>query len=236
MEIMRLHRFYVSTPISGTKIDISDRELVHQWKSVFRYNVGSQVVIFDGHGSDYLAIITSLRNLGATVEVIREMKNIPKPTKNIWLCVGLIKKDNFELVVQKVTELGVSHIVPVICERSEKKNLNMERLQKISVEASEQSGRPNVPKIHDIVEFTDLLDSDILPNRAVTLDLEGESIKNILAEEKLVDLVVFIGPEGGWSPKELEQFKKHNIPRISLGSQVLRAETASIAVSSLLLL
>ena len=66
---MRLHRFYVNTPISGKVFDISDRDLVHQWKSVFRYNVGSQVILFDGIGVDYLVMITSLRNLGATVEI-----------------------------------------------------------------------------------------------------------------------------------------------------------------------
>ncbi len=233
---MRLHRFYVGTPISEKKFDISDRELVHQWRSVFRYNVGSQVILFDGSGRDHLAMITSLRSLGATVEIIEEMGDIPKPKKNIWLCLGLIKKDNFELVVQKATELGISHIVPVVCERSEKKNLNMERMQKIVVEASEQSGRGDVPKINDIINFQELLDAEILPNRAIALDLEGESMSTILADENLKDLAIFIGPEGGWSPKELEQFATHNIPAVSLGSQVLRAETAAIAAASLLLL
>ena len=116
---MRLHRFYVKTPISESRFDVSDRDLIHQWRTVFRYNVGSQVILFDGNGIDYLCIITSLRNLGATVEVVEKMQNISKPKINLWLCVGLIKKDNFELVVEKATELGVTHIVPVLCERSE---------------------------------------------------------------------------------------------------------------------
>lgn len=233
---MRLHRFYVSTPITEKRFDIADRELVHQWRNVFRYNVGSQVILFDGTGSDHVALITSLRNLGATVEIVETMSDIPKLSKNIWLCMGLIKKDNFELVVQKATELGVSHIVPVFCERSEKKNLNMERLQKIAVEASEQSGRADIPKIHDIINFSELLDADILPNTAIALELLGESLETYNKDKKLKELAVFVGSEGGFSPKELEAFAGHNIPSISLGSQVLRAETAAIAVASLLLL
>ena len=233
---MRIHRFYTETPINAKKFDISDRELIHQWKTVFRYNVGSQVILFDGSGVDYLCMITSLRNLGATVEVVEE-KNIDSEKKiNLWLCVGLIKKDNFELIVQKATEIGVSHIVPVLCNRSEKKNLNMERLNKIVVESSEQSGRGDIPKIHDIVSLSELLDSDILPNNAFAMDFDGKSLDKYLDNKKVTDLAVFIGPEGGFSEQEIENFKSHKIDTVSLGSQVLRAETASIAIASLLLL
>ncbi len=113
---MRLHRFYLKTPISQDRFDVSDRDLIHQWRTVFRYNVGSQVILFDGEGIDHLCMITSLRNLGATVEVVEKKKNIVKAKINLWLCVGLIKKDNFELVVEKATELGAAHIVPVLCD------------------------------------------------------------------------------------------------------------------------
>ncbi len=93
---MRLHRFYTPTSISDEKFDISDRELVSQWRSVFRYNVGSQVILFDGSGTDFLCMITSLRNLGATVEVVQKKQNKNMPKINLWLCIGIIKKDNFE--------------------------------------------------------------------------------------------------------------------------------------------
>lgn len=233
---MRLHRFYIKTPISKDTFDIADKELVHQWKSVFRYNVGSQVILFDGSGVDYLCIISSLRNLGATVGVIKEISKTDLSKKiNLWLCVGLVKKDNFELVVQKATELGVSHIVPVLCERSEKKNINMERLQKIAVEASEQSGRGDIPFINEVIELSKLLDADLLPNSAVFLDISGKPIKENIKDSSQ-EIAVFIGPEGGWGEEEIKNFEKHNILSVSLGNQTLRAETASIAVASLLLL
>ncbi len=232
---MRLHRFYTQTSIEATKFDITDRELVHQWKSVFRYNVGSQVILFDGSGTDYLCIITSLRNLGATVEIVEKNSDLAKPKIGLWLCVGIIKKDNFELVTQKITELGVAHIVPVLCERSEKKNINMERLQKIVIEASEQSGRGDIPVIHEIIDLPDLLKSGILPKEKKVLNLEGVHIDDAVSHSPK-ELAVFVGTEGGWSDNEMKLFVEHDIPAISLGAQVLRAETASIAIASLLLL
>lgn len=233
---MRIHRFYLTTQISGNKFDITDRDLIHQWKSVFRYNVGSQIILFDGNGTDYLCLVTSLRNLGATVEVIEKLPGGDIKKREVWLCLGLIKKDNFELAVEKATELGVSRIVPVLCERSEKKNLNIERLKKIAVEASEQSGRRDVPLIHSIVSLRDLLSGDVLPSSALALDLDGQYIKDLIGDDKPKTVAIFIGPEGGWSEKEIEMFKEANIPTISLGSQVLRAETAVFASLSILLL
>ncbi len=232
---MRLHRFYVEKLISSDKIDIPDRELANQWKNVFRYNVGSQVILFDGSGNDYLCLISSLRAQGASVAVVQKISANNKAKMNLYLCLGLIKKDNFEFAVQKVTEIGVTHIIPILCERSEKKNLNFERLKKVSIEAAEQSGRGDIPFVHDIISLPKLLSSDLLPNRAIYLNSTGEPREKILKGE-IKDLAVFVGPEGGWSESEISIFSKHNIPAVSLGHQILRSETAATAISSLLLL
>lgn len=233
---MRIHRFYVNKNFSDETFDINDKDLIHQWRSVFRYNVASQVIVFNGDGYDYLCMITSLRNLGATLEVVKKIKNREKKKMAVSLCVGVIKKDNFELVVQKATELGVSQIIPVICERSEKKNLNMERLQKIAIESSEQSGRGDIPVIHEVVELSTLLNSDNLTKNKILLNLEGEYIGDYLARNESKEITIFIGVEGGWSEREIKEFAERNIMSVCLGSQVLRAETAAIAVTSLLLL
>ncbi len=238
---MRLQRFYLTTPVSGATFDVTDRDLVHQWRSVFRYNVGSQVILFDGSGTDYVCVISSLRNLGATVSVIKKTQTADVTTrKNIWLCMALIKKDNFELVVQKATELGVSHIVPILCEHSEKKNVRRDRLQKIIVEASEQSGRGDIPEICDATTIALILQAGQLPQEKIVFHPAGKeaglSFEQWRASTTAMSVAVFIGPEGGFSDKEIAQFKTFNIPVLSLGTQILRAETAGIAVASLLLL
>jgi len=234
---MRLHRFYITTPIEEKKFDITDRDLVHQWKSVFRYNVGSQVILFDGRGTDYLCMITSLRNLGATLEIYKEKKTDDVPRNNVYLCMALVKKDNFELITQKVTELGVTNIIPVLCEHSEKRKLNMQRLNKILVESSEQSGRGDIPVIHEIMKIEEVFQRGILPQEKIVLHPEGDPLRNYLSGlHEVHSFAVFVGPEGGFSPKEVALLKSYNVPAVSLGSQILRAETAAIAISSLLIL
>ena len=234
---MRIHRFFIQTPITENTFDISDKDLVHQWKNVFRYNVGSQVVLFDGAGADFLCMISSIRNLGATVQVLQK-----KPTadisqrKNIWLCVALLKKDNFDLVVQKATELGVSNIVPVLCEHSEKRKLNMDRMQKIAVEATEQSGRGDVSAIHPPQTLAEIFQTGILPQEKVIFDPNGVPFAQYRATTNQVSFALFVGPEGGFSENEIAFLKTYNTPVVSLGTQILRAETAAIAVSALFLL
>ncbi len=232
--VMRLHRFYITTPVTEKTFDIADRDLVHQWRSVFRYNVGSQVIVFDGSGTDYLCMISSLRALGATLAVIKENKTNTEKKRDVTLCVGLIKKDNFEMVVQKAVELGVSRIIPVICERSEKRKINTERLQKIIVEATEQSGRGDILSLGETMTISEVLASDLLSTNTTALHPEGVAWKEY-AEHVSGEVATFLGPEGGFSDKEIDLFKAHNVHIVSLGHNILRAETASIAVASLLL-
>jgi 16S rRNA (uracil1498-N3)-methyltransferase len=182
-------------------------------------------------------MISSLRNLGATVEVLQK-----KPTpdisqrKNIWLCVALLKKDNFDLVVQKATELGVSNILPVLCEHSEKRKLNAERMQKIAMEATEQSGRGDLPVIHSPQTLTEIFQSGILPQEKVVFDARGVPFAQYHAGTNQVSFALFVGPEGGFSENEITFLRGYNVPAVSLGTQILRAETAAIAVSALFLL
>ncbi len=228
---MRLHRFFVSDPLEGKdSIVIRNRELHHQLKDVFRFQVGARVILLDNSGYEFEATITSfeLNNLQFDIASSQKSKNIPQ--KEITLFASLIKKDNFEWIVEKGTEIGVSHFVPVLSERSEKKALNMERANKIIQEASEQSGRGILPKLFDPVSFEQALTVDV-PLFAFHLD--GRKLtEHDLALEKLG---ILIGPEGGWSEREVALMKEKKIPILSLGDRVLRAETAAIVIPALFL-
>ena len=126
----------------------------------------------------------------------------------------------------------MSDIVPVIAERSEKKNLNIERLEKIVIEASEQSGRGNIPSIGSVTSLHDSV-IEILKRKQPAIVFDPSGIKFSQKDfEGFSDVSVFIGPEGGWSTAELEFFKQSNIPILSLGPQILRTETAVIAALS----
>ena len=119
---MRLHRFYVLQPL-GEEVVIDDVSLINQWTKVFRYQEGNFVVLFNGDGYDYHYSLTSVTKKTC---VLTRTKQTPSyiPKQKITLCLPVIKKDNFELAVQKATELGVTKIIPILSEHSEKKNLS----------------------------------------------------------------------------------------------------------------
>lgn len=231
---MRLHRFYITEKVEGKSATILDRDLIHQWRKVFRYNVGSQVIVFDGSGVECRAVIAKMSPSEAELSIV-ETKEIVPPAKNLWLCLSLIKKDNFELVVQKAVELGVSHIVPILGERSEKKKLNMERLEKIVREATEQSGRGELLNVHEPITLPKLFENGILPQEKVFFHPEYPPVEQyVSAQTKQYSFAYFIGPEGGFSENEIELFRQYNVPGFELGPRILRAETAAITGAVLL--
>ncbi len=144
-----------------------------------------------------------------------------------------------ELVLQKCTELGVTNFIPILSERTVKTGWNFERMEKIVKEAVEQSGFSDMPVIsQEPMKLEKVMDKfkkekENFDGLAV-LDFDGvplASLKHLISVD-----TVFVGPEGGWSDKERNVFRKHNVKSISLGKNVLRAETACVAISSIFLL
>jgi 16S rRNA (uracil1498-N3)-methyltransferase len=241
---MRLHRFYTTETIGSQKeVTIHSDELANQILRVFRMKVGESVLLFDGSGFDYECVITSFGQTDQKLVTFNIGEKAPSrfmPAREVTLCAAVVKKDTFEWILEKATELGVTKIIPVMAERSEKKNLNEERLKKIAIEASEQSGRGTVPEIHPIISLEEALAGVSEESRrggtsviAFHVDAEPFRRGSTSAHTKLE---IFIGSEGGWSPKEIEVFHANKIPTISLGSQILRSETAVVAALSMVLL
>jgi len=255
---MRLHRFYVGESIGErTEVVVDSVELLNQIQHVFRLGKGDSVIIFDGSGFDYECEIVSSDKKSLILKVKRSEASRFMPMRDIGLYQAIVKKDNFEWIVEKATELGVTNIIPVIAERSEKKALNEDRLNKIAIEASEQSGRGNVPKIFPIVELEDIVKGvasgsclgDNSPMKKIVFHTEGDVLhgsdsdtgtcsgkttKDLAGSDLQKRVAVFIGPEGGWSDKEMELFHKNGFEVRCLGKQVLRSETAVIAALSTL--
>jgi 16S rRNA (uracil1498-N3)-methyltransferase len=242
---MRLHRFYknelIHNPQVGITTSFGDSE---QMRKVFRLKTGDKVIVFDGSGFDFVCEILSYSSETGqdpvSLRIIEIVKNNITSQRETILCAAIVKKDTFEWIAQKATEIGVSRIVPVIAERSEKKNLNMERLHKIVIEAAEQSGRATIPVVEEpallsdvITQFSDASSSapsaDIV---SVVWDMNAKkfSPSDIQAAKKVI---TYIGPEGGWSPTELDLFATKNLLIISMGQQVLRAETAVVSALTL---
>ncbi len=233
---MRLHRFYIEQPL-GEELVVDQSELVHQWISVFRYQCENEVVLFSSAniGVDYIYRIASANKKVVTLSFVSEEKNI-LPKKEITLCMAIVKKDTFENVVRYATELGVSKIIPVLASRSEKKNLNLERLNNIAKEASEQSGRGTVPVIGEILSFNEALEQSKDATNIFT-SLYGEN-SSALVNKGLIknNLTLWIGPEGGWTQEEEALAKENNFVLMKLTETVLKADTAAVCALSALVI
>jgi 16S rRNA (uracil1498-N3)-methyltransferase len=230
---MRLHRFYINQQI-GKEIRVEDKELLHQWQKVFRLKASDRVIVFNGGDSEYEGYFKVLARNEAVLAIDKERKVKNPINTELHILQSIIKKDNFELVVEKCTEIGATAFHPIISERSEKKDLNIERLNKIAKEAVEQSGKTKLPKIFEPESLGKAITD--FDGELFVLDFGGQSLTEVIDVNKNKKIGVLIGPEGGWSDIEKDLFEQEGIQSISFGTQTLRAETATIALSALILL
>lgn len=231
---MRLHRFYTTKPLGEEILKVENVDLIHQLINIFRYKEGSEVIFFSSDSYDYHYVLSSSSKRELSFKLKDKKKGIVL-NKRIILYMALVKKDTFEQIVRSCTELGVTQFVPIIAERSEKKNLNEERLKSIAIEASEQSGRTEVPTISPIISLKDSL--SLLENKGnvVVASLFGEKISSEKVKKVLTgkEIHIFVGPEGGWSDNEERTFDEMCFTKIKLTDTVLRADTGAQTMISL---
>lgn len=224
----KIHRFYTGSELK-LKQDfwLHDQAMLWQWNKVLRFRDGQEVVLFDGVQTDRLYKIVELKQNEAHLKMVTEqIRNVPK--KHIYLFWSLLKKDNNEYVLQKATELGVSTFVPLITDRTIKKEFNHERAEKIVIEASEQCGRSDIPNVREPIHLQKALE-EYKDKIRIYICHQGNS-KPELTDEKIGFI---IGPEGGWSDDELAIFTNGDYDHITLSDFTLRAETAAIIAASI---
>ena len=215
-------------------------------RNVLRHKVNDELEVCDESGVRYLTKIREFLENEILLDIIEQSdKNTEMPVK-IDLYQGLPKSDKMDLIVQKTTELGVSTIIPVMTDRVivklEKGNENkkIERWNKIAAEAAKQSGRQLIPIVENVVNLEKIVENlskyDIV---IVPFECEKDStLKNILknVKNKIENIAVVIGPEGGFSEKDIEILEKApNVEKVSLGKRILRTETAGLATLAMLL-
>jgi len=227
---MKLHRFIVGSLSSG-QVKLDDLELYNQWKNVLRLEVGALILLTDGQGQEAQATIVSYQGNKILVEV-GEVKTVDSGDGNqVFLCCAVLKKENFELVCQKATEIGVSQIIPVLTTRTVKLGLNEERLNKIIKEAAEQSGRVVVPTLNSITTWSEVLSVSSFDHKII-FDKQGDS-SEIRAGDKNKKIAILVGPEGGFTNEEIIEARQAGWEIKSLGQNILRGETAAIVATYL---
>ena len=228
---MKIHRFIdQSFNLNHKQLTITNREIINQWKNVLRLAVGDSLILGDGNGYEATAEIATLTSELAEVDLADQVLNKNESTIKATLYCAILKKENFELVVQKAVEVGISKIIPITTERTVKQNLRQDRLEKIAKEAAEQSGRGIIPTIEPIADFKTALTQATGFGPTFIFDLTSTEKFN---STSLPIINIFVGPEGGFTEKEIGLAKEIGAQVASLGQLTLRGETAAIIASYL---
>ena len=208
------------------------KEHTHYVVNVMRLKRGSNINFFNKNG-EWLSEIVFLDRDRVEVKFLNKIKE-PSKTSNIELAICLVKKSPMETILQKATELGVSKIIPIVSERTEVKELNFERANKIVVEATEQSNQLIPPEISQVIKLKDFLNNLDVSTKLLFADVNSKDNlkKEVLSEAK--SLSVLIGPEGDFSPSEIELIHGNpNVVPFTISRNILRSDTAVISAISL---
>lgn len=223
-----MHIFY--TPdIESEKYTLSEEESKHCIR-VLRLAAGSKLNLVDGKGGFYEAVVEDPHPKKTVLKVLSQEKNYAKRNHYLHIAVAPTKNiERMEWLLEKATEIGIDEITPLICDRSERRELKVERLTKVIVSAAKQSIKAYFPKLNEPVRFTDFVsvnNSGVQKFIAHCIPSQKKSIK----EEIIINsnYLILIGPEGDFSNPEVELALKNQFIPISLGDSRLRTETAAL--------
>lgn len=244
MSRRRFHALPEAFLAGGKPPTLGADEMRHA-RDVLRLKSGDEVYVFDGKGREYRCSITRFNRNSATLDLLEEVKpaRSESPLK-LSLCVGLLKGEKFDWVVQKSTELGVGRLIPLLTSRGDVRLRNFEetkrkvaRWERIALEASKQCGRATLMQVDAPIAFAELLASDKGPGcRLMFAERDGSAFAEILQQLPAMpsDCCVIVGPEGGWTDVEINQASQKSWRIVTLGGRTLRAETAAIVAITLL--
>lgn len=218
---------------------LSGNDAMHIIKSL-RMKPGEEIILCSGDNFDYFCIIDKIVADEVHLAVKEKRPNISEPETKITLYQGIPKLDKMEIIVQKCVEIGVYKVVPLMTSRCvsrpndramEKK---IERWRKISKEAAKQSGRGIVPEVLEAINIKNICSLSDYDESIVFYECGGDRLSEILTS-KPKSIAVFIGPEGGFEPGEIECLIGLGAKKVSFGPRILRTETAAIAAVTLAL-
>jgi len=218
-------------------LTISGDETRHLCK-VLRKKAGEIIHLSDGEKYWHVVRIVEIREERLTLEILETHDIKPVPGRRVVLVIGLPKRSSMELILQKATELGVDSIVPVRTTHAFYKNFNdetMKRWDRIVREAAKQSGRHRLLRIAPVQDWNALFQKPFGGARII-LHEQGNTrpLQDALSRMEEKEVTVCIGPEGGFTPEEVARAEEHGFDPVHLGPQILRTETAAIALSAIL--
>ena len=227
-------RLFFSKELKNGLISKLSKAQSHYVKNVMRLKPGDKISLFNSANGEWdVSILAHGKDL--TEFKVEKLSRPQEEQSNLWLAFSPIKKNPQDMMLQKTTELGIQKFIPLLCKRSVVREINTERAEKIVTEASEQSNRISVPEILKIKNLENFLKNFPENGHLIFCDINSQSsnLKNILSRKN--PICILIGPEGDFSEKERQLIINHKkTTSISLAKNILRAETAAIAATTIL--
>jgi 16S rRNA (uracil1498-N3)-methyltransferase len=231
MKQEKLHWFLLDKEpfiLENNQFTFTHVQLLHQFNRVLKFKQGEKLVLFNGKGTYIKCEIVSLSKKECVCDVIGKETVERDSLKETNLFFAIPKKNKFELIIEKGTEIGVSSFTPINTDRTEKLNIKKDRAKKILIEASEQSENPYLPQLEDVSGLSEVIQK-INPKNTFVFHTKGETL-DVCDLKFFSETNILIGPEGGWSDRELEMFKDKKIRVVKVGDSVLKTETACIVI------
>jgi len=236
---MRISRIYLDQPLApGQCLPLPEAASAHLVR-VLRRGEGDTCVLFNGDGHDYPARIIRADKRGGEVEIVEQHPVNSESPLSLWLLQGIARGEKMDFILQKATELGISGIVPVMSERSEVK-LDATRAEKrlahwrqVIISACEQSGRARIPALLPPQALTHCGAALPATGARWLLDPDADATPASVSAPDGA-MVLAIGPEGGWSPRDREILQAQGFSGLRLGPRILRTETAGLAAIAMM--
>ena len=210
-----------------------DKPQSHYLTKVMRIKIGNNFSLFNKNG-EWLAKINQISKGIVEFSVIEKIR-LKEGSKEIWLAFSPIKSNYFSFMVQKATELGITKFIPIIFERTVVRKINQDRLNKIIIEASEQSNRINIPFLEKPQNLEEFLSNNIKKINLIFTDLNSKNKKLEVNKLDNKPLCIIVGPEGDFSEKEKDQISNFKeVKSIKINENILRSETAAISAISII--
>ena len=224
-----MHIFY--TPeLSSDTFTLNEEESRHCSK-VLRLGLGDVVHLIDGRGGLYEAEISAITKKNVQLKIIHKQFEFGKRNHHLHIAIAPTKNiDRLEWFLEKATEIGIDEITPLICDRSERKIVKEERLDKVITSAVKQSLTAYHPQLNQAVAFSDFMKQEFAGERLIAHcmdDLSKQFINEVVAKHQ--SYIILIGPEGDFSPTELNTALQNGFKPVTLGTTRLRTETAALA-------
>ena len=225
-------RFFVSPPIAGDRAVLAGDEARHL-AAVMRVQIGDEVVLFDGSGVEFTARVTATRKQAVELAIFERREISRELPFSLTLAVALPKGERQKWLVEKATELGVTRLTPLVTERGVAQPVEsaLDRLRRSVIEASKQCGRNRLLEIAPPAIAAELFAAAPQSIGRLIADPTGQSLAQVEIQTNN-DICAAIGPEGGFSPAELAAATTLGWRPVSLGSRILRVETAAVAIAA----